>query len=39
LTTKTVLIVDDDAEFRNNLEDILEDEGYASLSAGICSEA
>jgi PAS domain S-box-containing protein len=36
---KTVLIVDDDADLRNNLEDILGDEGYVTLDAGSCSEA
>ncbi|MBI4776246.1 MAG: response regulator [Deltaproteobacteria bacterium] len=36
---KTVLIVDDDADLRNNLEDILGDEGYITLNAGTCSEA
>ena len=39
MINKTILIVDDDAEFRNNLEDILGDEGYTTLSAGSCSEA
>ena len=36
---KTVLIVDDDADLRNNLEDILGDEGYVTLDAGTCSDA
>jgi PAS domain S-box-containing protein len=36
---KNILIVDDDADFRANLEDILAGEGYAPIAVGLCSEA
>ena len=39
MTPKNILIVDDDADFRANLEDILVDEGYAPIAVGLCSEA
>jgi DNA-binding NtrC family response regulator len=39
MTPKNILIVDDDADFRANLEDILAGEGYAPIAAGLCSEA
>ena len=39
MTPKNILIVDDDADFRANLEDILVDEGYAPVAVGLCSEA
>ncbi len=39
MTPKNILIVDDDADFRANLEDILVDEGYAPVAVGMCSEA
>ena len=39
MTQKNILIVDDDADFRANLEDILIDEGYAPIAVGLCSEA
>ena len=39
MTPKTILIVDDDIDLRDNLNDILIDEGYVPISAGQCSEA
>ncbi|RJR32515.1 MAG: response regulator [Desulfobacteraceae bacterium] len=39
MDTRTVLVVDDDQGFRDNLKDILEEHGYRILSAGTCSEA
>ena len=39
MRAKPILIVDDDAAFRDNLEDILKDEGYESFSASLCTEA
>lgn len=36
---KTVMIVDDDEAMRDNLEDILEDEGYRLFAAASCAEA
>jgi PAS domain S-box-containing protein len=39
VTSKTVLIVDDDAALRDSLEDILRDEGYDPVSTGTCAEA
>ena len=36
---KAILIVDDDAALRDNLEDILSDEGYEPLSACSCADA
>jgi PAS domain S-box-containing protein len=36
---KTVLVVDDDADLRDNLIDILRDEGYHPLPAASCAEA
>jgi len=39
METRTVLVVDDDVGFRDNLKDILEDHGYQILSASTCSEA
>jgi len=39
MTEKNILIVDDDPDFRANLEDILVDEGYTLFAAGLCSEA
>ena len=38
MTPKNILIVDDDADFRANLEDILLDEGYTPVAVGLCSE-
>lgn len=38
-TARRVLIVDDDPAMTDNLEDILEDEGYTSFSAGTCADA
>ena len=39
MTPKNILIVDDDVDFRANLEDILIDEGYTPVAVGLCSEA
>jgi PAS domain S-box-containing protein len=39
MTEKNILIVDDDPDFRANLEDILVDEGYTLFAVGLCSEA
>ena len=36
---KTVLVVDDDAALRDNLNDILKEEGYLPILAANCSEA
>lgn len=36
---KTILIVDDDEAMADNLEDILEDEGYRLISANTCANA
>ena len=36
---KPLLIVDDDVDFRANLEDILVNEGYDPITAGLYSEA
>ncbi len=38
MTDKTVLIVDDDLSLCNNLEDILQDEGYEPFSAVTCAD-
>ena len=37
--TKSILVVDDDADIRHSLTEILVDEGYAALTAGNGSEA
>ena len=39
MDNKTVLIVDDDDALRDNLEDILSEEGYRLFSAPNCTEA
>ncbi len=39
METRTVLVVDDDPGFRDNLKDILEEHGYRILCAGTCREA
>ena len=39
MSPKTVLIVDDDKDFTDNLEDILHEEGYTVFSAGTCADA
>ena len=36
---KTILIVDDDEAMADNLEDILEDEGYRLITANTCADA
>jgi PAS domain S-box-containing protein len=38
MIANTILIVDDDAELRDNLTDILQDEGYELLTAATCAE-
>jgi FixJ family two-component response regulator len=38
MIANTILIVDDDAELRDNLTDILQDEGYEPFSAATCAE-
>jgi PAS domain S-box-containing protein len=38
MTVKTVLIVDDDLSLCDNLEDILQDEGYEPFSAVTCAD-
>ncbi|MCK4603259.1 MAG: response regulator, partial [Deltaproteobacteria bacterium] len=38
MIANTILIVDDDAELRDNLTDILQDEGYELLNAATCAE-
>jgi len=38
MTDKTVLIVDDDQSLCDNLEDILQDEGYEPFSAVTCAD-
>ena len=37
MTTKTVLIIDDDLSLCDNLEDILQDKGYEPFSAATCA--
>lgn len=39
MNSKRVLVVDDDPDLRDNLKDILKDEGYIPFSAATCSEA
>lgn len=39
MSTKTVLIVDDEADIRESLQDALEDEGYAVVLAANGKEA
>lgn len=39
MDSKTILIVDDDEAFSNNLVDILDDQGYSPFSALSCKEA
>ena len=36
---KTILIVDDDEAMADNLEDILENEGYRLITANTCADA
>ncbi|RJQ65709.1 MAG: response regulator [Desulfobacteraceae bacterium] len=36
---KTIMVVDDDDAMRDNLEDILKEEGYVIYSASTCAEA
>lgn len=36
---RTILLVDDDTSFTDNLEDILNEEGYSLYSASSCAEA
>ncbi len=38
MIAKTILVVDNDAELRDNLTDILQDEGYELLTAATCAE-
>ena len=38
MTTKTILIVDDDADLCDNLEDILREHGYEPFSALTCAD-
>jgi len=39
MSSRNILVVDDDASMRDNLWDILTDEGYETFSAATCSEA